>query len=124
MVGMFTRIVIGLIVCVLLSSSDAFAQGVRLPTPIRHSIASIDFSTVDMRQDPQPAVQASTGRQRSVGRKILGGAIGGVGGFFAGGYLGAAIDGECDCDDPGFKGFLIGAPIGAIVGAILGVKFF
>src|SRR5688572_33042345 len=48
-------------------------------------------------------------RRRSVGRRILGGALGAVGGFFAGGYIGAKIDGPCDCDDPGFKGALIGA---------------
>jgi hypothetical protein len=32
-------------------------------------------------------------------------APGAVGGFFAGGFLGAKIEGPCDCDDPGFKGF-------------------
>jgi hypothetical protein len=72
-----------------------------------------------------PVAQATEPRRRSVGRKILGGALGGVGGFFAGGYLGAAIEGDdCHCDDPGLKGALIGAPIGAAVGAILGVTFF
>jgi hypothetical protein len=63
-------------------------------------------------------------RERSVGRRILGGAVGAVGGFFAGGYLGAIIDGDCGgCDDPGFKGALIGAPIGAAAGGILGAMF-
>lgn len=64
-------------------------------------------------------------RERSIGRKILGGAIGGVAGFFGGGYLGAAIEGDsCQCDDPGLKGALIGAPIGAVTGAIIGALFF
>jgi hypothetical protein len=27
---------------------------------------------------------------------------------------------SCRCDDPGFKGFFIGAPIGAGIGAVLG----
>jgi hypothetical protein len=82
-------------------------------------------------QRPQPratpassSVQApKTSRERSVGRKILGGAVGAVGGFFAGGYLGAMIEGDCNCDDPGLKGALIGAPIGAAAGGILGAMF-
>jgi hypothetical protein len=85
-------------------------------------------------QGPQPSASASASvsraqtsapsRERSVGRRILGGAVGAVGGFFAGGYLGAIIDGDCGgCDDPGFKGALIGAPIGAAAGGILGAMF-
>jgi len=75
---------------------------------------------------PGPTPNASpAGRHRSTGRKVLGAAIGGVGGFFAGGFLGAKIEGNgCNCDDPGFKGFLIGVPIGTVTGAILGAKFF
>jgi hypothetical protein len=125
MMSMSTRIIVGLIVCVLLSPSDTFAQAPRHVTPIRQAIANLDFSRLELRQTPQSGVQRPAGRQRSIGRKIAGGAIGGVGGFFAGGYLGAAIDGDCGgCDDPGFLGALIGAPIGAAIGAILGVKFF
>jgi hypothetical protein len=123
MMSMSARIIAGLIVCVLLPS-DTFAQAARHSMPIRQSLASIDFSRFELRQDPQPTAPRTSSRQRSIGRKIAGGAIGGVGGFFAGGYIGAKIDGECDCDDPGFMGFLIGAPIGAAAGAILGVKFF
>jgi hypothetical protein len=62
--------------------------------------------------------------RRSVTRIVLGAAVGAAGGFFAGGYIGAAIDGDCGgCDDPGFKGFLIGAPIGAIAGGIAGGRW-
>jgi hypothetical protein len=68
--------------------------------------------------------QAAPRRERSMTRKILGAAVGGAGGFFAGGYLGSAIDGECGgCDDPGLKGALIGAPIGAATGSVLGYHF-
>ena len=63
-------------------------------------------------------------RRRAVGRRILGGALGAVGGYFAGGYIGAKIDGQCDCDDPGVKGAVIGAPIGAVVGGIIRGKWF
>jgi hypothetical protein len=56
---------------------------------------------------------------------VIGTIVGGVGGFFGGGILGAAIEGDrCNCDDPGLVGALIGAPTGAAVGAILGYKFF
>jgi hypothetical protein len=73
----------------------------------------------------QSKAAVSSGRHRSVSRKVLGAAIGAVGGLFAGGFLGAKIEGNsCDCDDPGLMGALIGAPIGAITGGILGAKFF
>jgi hypothetical protein len=60
-----------------------------------------------------------------MGRKIALGVLGGVGGFFGGGYVGNLIERavwDCSCDDPGVRGFLIGAPAGAILGAIAGVK--
>lgn len=86
---------------------------------IRRSLERLDYGFLITNEALQPVP-----RRKSVGRRIVGGALGGVGGFFAGGYFGAKIDGQCDCDDPGFKGFLIGAPIGTVVGAILGAKFF
>jgi len=47
-------------------------------------------------------------------------ALAGFGGFFAGGYLGAAIEGDrCNCDDPGLVGALIGMPVGAASAAIV-----
>ena len=122
------RIIAWLIICALWCPANAAAQILTdraTPQPIRQSIANVDLSRLELRQNPQSGAQKPAGRQRSIGRKIAGGAIGGVGGFFAGGYLGAAIDGDCGgCDDPGFLGALIGAPIGAAIGAILGVKFF
>jgi hypothetical protein len=66
----------------------------------------------------------SGGHARSKKRIIAGAIAGGVGGFFGGGFLGAHIEGDrCNCDDPGVRGFLIGAPIGAVVGGIVGAKF-
>jgi hypothetical protein len=94
---------------------------------IRGSLATLAYGArvVADRKAPPGFQTASGGRQRSTGRKVLGGALGAVGGFFGGGYLGAAIEGDrCDCDDPGLMGALIGAPIGAVIGAIVGAKFF
>jgi hypothetical protein len=94
----------------------ANVQATPQPQPIRRSLETLDYASL-VSNDTQPRPP----RRRSVGRRIVGGALGGVGGFFAGGILGAKIDGDCGgCDDPG----LIGAPIGAAVGAILGAKFF
>ena len=62
--------------------------------------------------------------ERSVTRKVLGALVGAAGGLFAGGYVGAAIEGDgCHCDDPGLMGALIGAPVGAAAGGILGALF-
>jgi len=71
-----------------------------------------------------PTSTRSKARARSTTRTIIGAIVGGVGGFFAGGFLGAHIEGDrCNCDDPGVRGFLIGAPIGAVAGGIVGAKF-
>jgi len=91
---------------------------------IRRSLEALDYGSLVLEEKQAQQTQPAP-RRSSVGRKILGGALLGVGGFFAGGYIGAKIDGDCGgCDDPGFKGALIGAPIGAAVGAIVGAKLF
>ena len=105
-------------------ASPAFAQSTA-PQPIdvnafRASVAAVRFDA------PAAAVPTSTSvsprvprREMSTGERILWTSIAGAGGFFAGGYIGAAIDGDCGgCDDPGFKGFLIGLPIGTAAAAI------
>ena len=92
--------------------------------PIREAVEVFDYGRIAQRAK-RPALQTSSSRKSSVGRKILGGAIGATAGFFAGGYLGAAIEGDCGgCDDPGLKGALIGAPVGAVTGGILGALVF
>jgi hypothetical protein len=93
---------------------------------IRRSLATLDYSAVAVAHDtPAPAFRTSSGaQQRSIGRKVASGVIGAVGGFFAGGFLGAQLEPACHCDDPGLQGFVIGAPIGAVIGGILGFHFF
>jgi uncharacterized membrane protein len=59
-------------------------------------------------------------RLHSGPRKVAGAVVGVIGGFFAGGLIGASLDRNCRCDDPGLQGFVIGAPIGAIAGGVLG----
>jgi hypothetical protein len=84
---------------------------------------------IDRTLDARPSVRVvrtnrSSPRARSKTRIVAGAIAGSVGGFFAGGFLGAHLEGDrCDCDDPGVRGFLIGAPIGALAGGILGGKF-
>jgi hypothetical protein len=72
------------------------------------------------RQFASPQQRAGS---RSTGRRVVWTAVGAAGGFFAGGYLGSAIENgvaPCGCDDPGLKGALIGFPIGAIAGGVPG----
>jgi hypothetical protein len=73
---------------------------------------------VNRQQPPQAS------RERSTRRKVFGAIVGGVGGFFGGLFLGAAIEGDrCNCDDPGLLGALIGGPVGGVAGGVLGYKF-
>ena len=50
----------------------------------------------------------------------MGAVLGVVGGLFAGGLVGAAFDRNCVCDDPGLRGFVIGASIGGVAGGVVG----
>jgi len=95
--------------------------------PIRDSLSKVDYGRIAGERVTGAFAQtsAASGRKRSVARRVLGGAIGATGGLFAGGYLGAVIEGDrCNCDDPGLMGALIGAPVGAVTGGILGALFF
>jgi hypothetical protein len=64
--------------------------------------------------------QAQRGKGEQIGRGVFGAVAGAVGGFFAGGFVGSKLEPNCRCDDPGLRGFLIGAPIGAVAGAVVG----
>ena len=92
----------------------------------RSSVSFGDAAPAVLRTTGAPARSARlTGGHRAGSRKLVGGLIGATAGFFAGAYLGAAIEGQgCACDDPGLKGAMIGAPIGTVVGAVLGVKLY
>ena len=96
------------------------------PRNIRRSLATLDYgTTIVLNGKSVPAAQASSrSYQRSSSRKAAGGLAGALLGLLAGGWLGAAIEGNCGCDDPGLAGAMIGAPVGAVVGGILGARFF
>ena len=103
------------------------ALGANPGEELRRSSGSFgDAAPAVLRTTGAPAGPAwLTGGHRSGNRKVLGGLIGATAGFFAGAYLGAAIEGQgCACDDPGLKGAMIGAPVGTVVGAVLGVKLY
>lgn len=92
--------------------------------PVKGGRSAIERPIRSARVLQVPRTNPSSGRARSKTRIVAGAIAGSVGGFFAGGFLGAHIEGDrCNCDDPGVRGFLIGAPIGALAGGLLGAKF-
>jgi hypothetical protein len=108
-----------------LLAPDAFRVDSTNRLKVDFRSAASDFSklgaTSDRAMESQPTRPAFQNNRRSIARKIVGAAVGAFGGFFLGGYTGAAIEGDrCNCDDPGLQGFLIGAPIGAVAGGIFG----
>jgi hypothetical protein len=86
--------------------------------PIRMSVANVRFEVPDSSRFG--ARQRSAKRNGAV-RKVTAGVALGVVGLFGGALIGASLDRNCRCDDPGLTGAIIGAPIGAIAGAIAGV---
>lgn len=87
---------------------------------LRQAIANVRFDgepIVTARAEDPPAAQSGNGM--STPMRALWTIAAGFGGFYAGGVIGARIEGGCNgCDDPGLKGALIGAPIGAATAAI------
>ena len=85
------------------------------------SQSETDRGTFAATNRQQPAFPRRTSTKRTSGqRKALGAVLGVAGGFFVGGFVGAALDRNCHCDDPGLQGFIVGAPIGAAGGGVLG----
>jgi hypothetical protein len=69
--------------------------------------------------------QATAAKRPSTAAKIIGTALGGLGGFYAGGAIGFYVAQDRDVYDDGvsgLRGVVIGAPIGAALGALLGYK--
>ena len=108
----------------LLASTPALAQTQATPPPVeskafRASIASVKFDSASAEKASASRPVIRQAKKMGTGERIGWTALAGLGGFFAGGYIGAAIEGDsCQCDDPGLKGALIGMPIGAAAAAI------
>ena len=96
---------------VVMAADAVFIDGRRIGTP------SDFIETI-----PRPDVVRITRERVDVANKALAAVGGAVGGFFAGGYIGALAAPACHCEDPRPKGMVIGAPIGAVLGGIAGAK--
>jgi Ni/Co efflux regulator RcnB len=109
-----TRTAIAVLTFTLIATPVAAQQA----PDLRQAAKTVRYETMttgdSTRSAPTPRKREMSGATRGVLT-----AIAGVGGFFAGGYIGAAIEGPCDCDDPGFMGAIIGAPVGAATAAIV-----
>jgi hypothetical protein len=83
-------------------------------------------SVAAWRLEPRASGQANArATGSSTAAKIIGTAIGAVGGFYAGGAIGFYTAQDRNADDDGvsgLRGVVIGAPIGAVVGAIIGYQ--
>ena len=106
----------------LLVSTPAWAQ--TAPPPVdsqtfRRSIAAVRFDTASAEKPSASVPVIRQAGKMGTGQRVAWTALAGLGGFFAGAYIGAAIEGDrCNCDDPGFQGALIGMPIGTAAAAI------
>jgi len=94
------------------------APGPGPAAPIRAAIARVRFD--DQAATKWHLVQPPRGN--STATKASAAVAVGFLGLLGGGWLGAALQPNCGCQDQGLAGALIGMPIGAVVGAIVGWK--
>ena len=69
--------------------------------------------------------QAPAANRPSTLARVIGTALGGLGGFYAGGAIGFYVAQDRDVYDDGvsgLRGVVIGAPVGAALGALIGYK--
>jgi hypothetical protein len=108
----------------LVGKSPAVAPALIFTERVLSQLVDInhDTSLVVAREQVGPILLGAGGR-RARSPRARWAILGAVGGLVAGGWLGAKIEGDrCGCDDPGAKGFLIGAPLGAIAGGVTAWK--
>ena len=117
-----TRTAVAVLIFTLVATPVAAQQspGAAVPAPdLRQAAKTIRFDTTAALNGAGSMTKRRAPRMSGAKRGILT-AIAGVGGFFGGAFLGAAIEGDrCNCDDPGLVGALIGMPVGAASAAIV-----
>jgi hypothetical protein len=89
------------------------------------SALGIEEIRPDWRLEPPRLARAAAAPQSSKVARVLGVALGAVGGFMAGGMIGFYTTQDRDVYDDGvsgLRGVVIGAPVGAGVGALLGFQ--
>jgi hypothetical protein len=100
-----------------LASPAVYAErAATTPPGIRASAANVRF---DDRPAHRYVFGGPTSKNSTAQRASAAFAMGFLG-TLAGAWVGAKLEGNCACDDPGLKGALIGMPIGAALGAIIG----
>ena len=115
------------LVMVLVTASAAIAEE-RKPATLVISPQNIQQGIANTHQSVSRisrglAASQPPAKSVSTRRRVLWTVIGAAGGFFGGVVLGGAIDNavrDCQCDDAGLKGAVIGGPIGAAAGGIAG----
>ena len=77
------------------------------------------------RLESSRAAQTTAANRPSTFARVIGTALGGLGGFYAGGAIGFYAAQDHDVDDDGvsgLRGVVIVAPVGAALGALIGYK--
>ena len=77
------------------------------------------------RLEPSHDAQATAANRPSTTARVIGAALGGLGGFYAGGMIGFYVAQDRDVYGDGvsgLRGVVIGAPVGAALGALIGYK--
>jgi hypothetical protein len=99
-------------------SAEPAAESAKTAPGIRQSIAHVRFEGNPRHGSVTPAYAPRTnvGTAQKATSAVALGFIGALGGA----WLGAKMDSNCACDDPGMRGAVIGMPIGAALGGIIG----
>jgi hypothetical protein len=134
-----TGLVIGMAMLVSVAGAPPVSETVTTTTVTRPSVeqtaepvARLKLPSDLMNAQPQPRwrgerprTQTTSARQSSTFAKVVGLAVGGLGGFYAGGMIGFHLAQDKNADDDGvsgLRGVVIGAPVGAAVGALIGYQ--